>query len=527
MTRVLPTLSAALFAASAAPAAPPDPASLAAGIDARIDEKLTARGVKPAAPASDAEFLRRATLDILGRIPTVAEARAFLDDKSADKRAKLIDGLLANPAAVNHAATVWRYTLVPQAALNPHAQFVNTSLEEWLRAELRAGRKADRLVYDLLTAPLDYLDRSPDGKPRPVPGPSPLGFYQANDLLPATVASSAARVLLGIKIECAQCHNHPFDKWTQQQFWETAAFFAPVPPQGPQEKVAPAAELLRRKTVPVNETKAEATPKFIDGGAPDWKGVADTREPFARWATAKANPYFARATANRVWAQFFGVGIVDPVDDFNPQNAPSHPELLDELATALVAADFDTNVLVKAIGRTRAYQRASKGTDKSQNDPRLFARMSVKGLSPEQLFDSLAQATGYREEVPVAARAALGASADSPRGQFLAKFAGGAQRTDAQTSILQALTLMNGAWVARQTDPEKGETLVAVASAPFLDDAGKLETLFLAAYARRPTAAEREKFLAYVARDGDAGRKAQLADVFWSLLNSQEFLLNH
>src|SRR5262249_15129226 len=142
-------------------------------------------------------------------------------------------------------------------------------------------------------------------------------------------------------------------------------------------------------------------------------------------------------------------------------------------------------------------------------------------------FDSLAQATGYREEIPAAARAAFGVPADSPRGQYLAKFAGGAQRTDAQTSILQALTHMNGPWVTRQTDPERGEMLIALANAPFLDDAGRIETLFLAVYARRPTATEKTKFLSYLTREGDAGRKTQLADIFWSLLNSQEFLLNH
>jgi hypothetical protein len=306
-----------------------------------------------------------------------------------------------------------------------------------------------------------------------------------------------------------------------------AAFFAPVPPQGPEEKIVPAAQLLLRNTVTINDTKTEATPRFLDGGAPDWTGATDTRQQFAVWATAKTNPFFARTIANRIWAQFFGVGIVDPVDDFNQKNLASHPELLDELAEALVAANFDTNYLVKAIGRTAAYQRTSKGTDRTQDDPRLFARMNVKGLSPEQLFDSLAQATGFREEVPVAARAAFGVSADSPRGQFLAKFAGGAQRTDAQTSILQALTLMNGAWMTRQTDPQQGETLVAVANAPFLDDAGKIEVIFLAAYARKPTAAEKDRYLSYLARDVDPTRKTRLADCLWSLLNSQEFLLNH
>lgn len=517
-------LLAALAVSLSASAAPPDPTGLAAKIDARINEKLKAHNLKPAEAAGDAEFHRRATLDILGRIPTVAEARAFLDDKSPDKRAKLIDRMIGSPAAINHAATQWRYALVAQPQ---RVQFIDVTLEAWLRAELRAGRPVDRLMYNLMTAPLDYNDRTPEGKLRPAPGVSPVSFYQANDLKPEAVASTVTRVVLGIRLECAQCHNHPFDKWTREQFWETAAFFAPVPPQEPNEKIIPLAELSLRKTLRINTTDKEATPKYFTGDAPNWKGVTDTRALFAAWATSKTNPYFAKAMANRVWSQFFGVGIVDPVDDFSPENVASHPELLDELAEALVAADFDTNVLAKAIGRTAAYQRSSKATDPAQNKPKLLAKMNVKGLSPEQLFDSLAQATGYREEVPVAARVAFGVDTDSPRGRYLAKFAGSAARPDTQTSMLQALTLMNGSWMARATDPEKGETLTAVANAPFLDDAAKVETLFLAAYARKPTAAEQEKFLSYLLREGKAGQKAQLADVFWSLLNSNEFLLNH
>jgi hypothetical protein len=504
-----------------------DPTALAIQIDKRIDAVLRAQKIPAAGAASDAEYLRRASLDILGRIPTVAEARSFLEDKTTDRREKLVDRLLASPTAINHAAAVWRAALIPQAATNTRVQYLNVSLETWLRDRLRAGRKADELVRDLLTAPLDYLDRGSDGKPRPVPGLSALAFYQANDLKPETVASSATRILLGIKIECAQCHNHPFDKWTQRQFWETAAFFASVPPQEPKESPLPFDKLLQRKTLKINDTEEEASPKYLDGTVPDWKDEPDPRRAFAARITSKTNPFFAHATVNRIWSQFFGVGLVDPGDDFGPHNPPSHPELLDDLAEAFALSGFDTDFLIRAITRTAAYSRASNAAESSQTDPRWFARMNVKGLTPEQLFDSLALATGYREEIPVAARSAFGASAESPRGQFLAKFAGGGQRTDAQTSILQALTLMNGAWIARQTDPDHGETLIAVAGAPFLDDVGKIEVLFLATLSRYPTAAERDKFVGFLTRDGASAKKSQLADVLWALVNSQEFLLNH
>jgi hypothetical protein len=387
MIRHLLALSTAASLAGAATAADTkcDPQTLAAQIDTRINAVLQTHKIKPVGPASDAEYFRRVSLDILGRIPTVAEARAFLDDTAPDKQEKMVDRLLASPTAISHAAAVWRAALIPQAATNTRVQYLNVSLEAWLRDRLRKGRKTDELVRDLLTAPLDYLDRGKDGKPRPVPGLSAMAFYQANDLKPETVASSAARILLGIKIECAQCHNHPFDKWTQQQFWETAAFFASVPPQGPNETPRPFDELLQRKTIKINDTVEEASPKYFDGTTPDWKAESDSRRAFATWVTAKTNPFFARATANRIWAQFFGVGLVDPGDDFGPHNPPSHPELLDDLAEAFVLSGFDTDYLVRAITRTAAYRRSSKATENSQSDARLFARMNVKGLTPEQL----------------------------------------------------------------------------------------------------------------------------------------------
>jgi hypothetical protein len=224
----------------------------------------------------------------------------------------------------------------------------------------------------------------------------------------------------------------------------------------------------------------------------------------------------------------FGVGLVDPIDDFGPHNTPSHLELLEELAQQLVAHDFDLGYLYRSITRTSAYQRTSRLTHPSQKEPRLFARMNVKGLTAEQLFDSLALATGYRESVPLAAQAAFGYDRDSPRGKFLARFGGGPSRTDMQTSILQALALMNGEWIARQTDPDRGEMLESVVSSPFLDDPERLDTLFLATVSRSPNSREKAHFLEHIHSGRKFGKgKQALADVFWVLLNSREFLLNH
>ena len=264
---------------------------------------------------------------------------------------------------------------------------------------------------------------------------------------------------------------------------------------------------------------------YLDDSKPDWTREPEPRRVFAAWLTAGDNPYFAKVAVNRMWAHYFGVGLVDPVDDFGPHNAASHPELLDYLAGLFVAAKFDLRVLARGLVGSEAYQRTSRFTDPRQKEPRLFARMNVKGLSAEQLIDSIALATGYRENAPRASRAAFGYEPGSPRAAFMGTFGGGGSRSDMQTSILQALSLVNGAWIARQTDPDKGETLKAVLEGPFRDDDARVEVLYLATLSRVPTRAEKSRVMEAVARASD--RKAAIADVLWVLLNCQEFLLNH
>jgi hypothetical protein len=495
---------------------------LAARIDAHLAASFRAGDLTPAPPAPDAEFLRRVYLDLVGRIPSVAEARAFLEDRSPRRHEKLVETLLGGPGYAAHTAQAWRAFLVPQASANPQTQYLGVGVEAWLREQFRAGHRDDQVVRDLLTARLDYLDWTPDKKAQPAPGLSPVGFYQANDLKPETVAAAVGRSFLGLRLECAQCHDHPFDKWTRQQAWEAAAFFASVAPLEPEIK--PAADLARRRELLMGDTKTPVSARFLDGALPDWKADTDPRQAFAAWLTRPGNPYFTPVMANRAWANFFGVGLVEPVDDWGPHNPPSHPELLDDLAAAYAASGFDAKFLVRAITRSEAYRRTSRQTHPSQAAPRRFARMTVKALSAEQLFDSLALATGYRDPVPLAARTAYGWPADSPRGQFLAKFGGGSGRTDMQVSILQALSLLNGEWVMQQTGVDS-PTVRAVAEAPFFTAERRIDTLFLATLSRPPTATERDRYLAHL--KSTANEKEALSDVLWALLNSQEFLVNH
>jgi hypothetical protein len=506
-----------LLAAAYARGSPPDPRELAARIDARLDARMKAAKAVAAPVADDAEFLRRAYLDLTGRIPAPRDVYDFLADTDPHKRARLIDDLLDSPRYATHFAAVWRALLLPEAAANAEARVFQPGFEAWLRLRLRANAPYDQTVRELLTTPIASDPQAPEPVLRDPARPNALAFYAVKEAKPENLAAATARVFLGVRIECAQCHDHPFGRWQRKQFWNMAAFFAGVGRQG-DGLFAPVSDDGRRELTMPNTGKAVQA-AFFDGKASDRPAGRSPRAELAEWVTARDNPYFARAGANRLWGHFFGIGIVDPVDDFNDQNKPSHPELLDDLAAAFAAADFDMKYLIRAICSTRAYQRTSARTDATQDDLRRFARMAVKGLTAEQFFDSLAFATGYREPP--------GRDRNAVQARFLAEFAPQGKPTEAETSITRALTLMNGRFLNRLTSPKGGPTLAAACETPGLDTAGRIETLYVAALSRKPADKERDRMVRYVDDAGAERRAERLADVFWVLLNSAEFRLNH
>jgi hypothetical protein len=354
--------------------------------------------------------------------------------------------------------------------------------------------------------------------------PSPVAFFQANEQKPEMIAASTTRIFLGVQVQCAQCHDHPFSHWTRRDFWSLAAFFdaaganAPAKPPGG----SPNAILI-----PETETLVE--PAFLDGSKPDWQANANKRELLSQWLTGRGNPFFARAAVNRLWDHFLGRGFVHPVDDLDKANPPSHPELFDALAAQFAAHDFDLKYLIRAITATRAYQLSSQATSVGEDDLAHFARMPIRRMTSDQLFASIAQATGYREQRRAAQRGAAPSDLANAAAAFRSRFSDSSvPRTEAETSILQALTLMNGQLVSDAVDLEKSETLAAVADAPFLSNAQRVDTLVMATLSRRATPEESSRFAAYVETGGptkDSNRA--LADVFWALLNSSEFALNH
>lgn len=499
-----------------------DVQQLSEQIDQYVARHWSNNNVRPSARADDSEFLRRAWLDLAGRIPTAADTRDFLEDTRPDKRRQLIDDLLDGPNYVVNSTNVWRSVLIPEADTDFNVRFMVPAFEGWLRRQFDENRPYDALVREILTTPVA------GGNAYDTANATPLAFYQAKEIKPENLAAATSRMFLGIRIECAQCHDHPFDAWKQRDFWGYASFFSGMQRQNRQIGfLGQLQELFNRQSLAIPDSEEVVQATYLTGVSPKIPAGSSARITLADWMTSHENPYFARTAVNRIWGQLFGIGIVDPIDDFSDSNPPSHPELLDCLAREFVAHDFDLKFIIRAITNSNTYQLTS-AADESQRDvdPRLFSRMSVKGMTAEQLFDSLSQAVGSHESFDQQQRMQF---AQTGRQAFIQQFSDSASGpTDRQTSVLQALAMMNGSLVAEATDLQKSRTLAGIIEFPGFDDQDRLESLFLAALNRKPRQAEMDMFLPYVVTaESPEKRVAAFSDVFWVLLNSTEFSLNH
>lgn len=506
-----------------------DATELAARIDRHLESRWKSDGITPAQRSDDGEFLRRVTMHIGGTIPTVSETRRFLRDDSPNKRSAVVGELLESPQYLANFTNFWRQVMMPEGNTDLQARAQLPGFEAWLRQHLSRNTHYDAIVRELLTVPLD-TGRAMNSPFDGTGTSSPLGFFQAKQVKPENLAAATSRMFLGLRIECAQCHDHPQDVWKRQQFWGYAAFFAGIERVDRSEEfVGRVKEVFDRRelTIPDPEVDVVVQATFLDGSSPKWRTRVSSRRELADWITSKKNPFFARATVNRVWGHFFGLGFVNPVDDFSGTNQPSHPELLDEIAADFAAHEFDLKYLIKAITSTKAYQLSSRRSHDTQDQPQQFARMTVQGLTGEQLFDSLASAVGFFEPTQQQNVVAFGQT--GPRAEFLELFAADNNSvTERQTSILQALALMNGQFTSTATNLDSSATLAAVTDFPLMTDAERIETLYLAALTRRPRQEELDRMTAYVDSGGPSkNQKAALADVFWALLNSSEFLFNH
>jgi hypothetical protein len=499
----------------AAPATTKAAGELSQVIDHFLDERLRAEQVAVSPLADDAAFLRRAYLDITGRIPSAAKAAAFLDNPDPAKRAQLIDDLLASREYGVHQADIWQALLLPRNSDNRRLQF--EPMVKWLEESFNANKPWDKMVRELLTASGEQ------------PKNGAVTFYLAN----ATVdkmTDTVSRLFLGVQLQCAQCHNHPFTEWKQAEYWGMAAFFLKTqiaPPRpGVNAAVVPSVietQAPRRGRNALPEAARILPPKFFGGPQPKVEPRAPLRPVLADWITKADNPYFSKAMVNRIWAQLFGRGIVNPVDDMHEGNAASHPALLDELAQQFAANDFDVQFLIRSICNSQAYQRSSKPTGTNADaSPALLSRMPIKVLTPEQLFDSLVQALGApaRPNGGPGRNPVLRAQGANQRAAFVAFFGieDGADPTEYQSGIPQALRLMNS--------PQLNNNSVLN---QYLRSARQpnevIEHLYLMTLSRRPTSAESERLTTYVGKSREP--RPAYNDILWALLNSSEFTTNH
>jgi hypothetical protein len=509
-------------------AAAPLPKPLAAAelveqLNTLLADFWNAQGITPAEPASDTEFLRRVYLDLTGRIPMVSEVYAFLDDPSPDRRENLVDDLLSRRDHATHLAAVWRSILLPEGVdLNTYGG--TNKFDRWLADRFDENLPYDEIVRQLLLA---------EGR---VSESGPILFYASLKLNPEEIAAKASRVFLGTRMECAQCHDHPFDdRIAQTDFWGFAAHFAQISrPQGKMEMTSPVLRVHDNNfgEVMLPDTETVVPPRLPDAyeeATTDPTGMSRSRrQQLVDWLTHENNDEFSRAAVNRVWQQVFGRGLIDPVDDMRPANQPLCPEVLDLLTRDFAASGFDLRRLLRALVLTDAYQLSSGTPQDDPSQALCFARMNMKYFTADQLFDCIAVATRNEAMVGSAPDGAIARTENMSRQQFIEQFRVAAgDRTDYQAGVPQALTLMHGTVVHGATDLTSSGLLKSL-NAPFFTDEQRLDTLFLATLSRNPTDAEREKLVTYLQDAKDTNeRLGILGDVLWALLNSAEFTFIH
>ena len=486
---------------------------LAKKIDEEINKRLAAEKIPASPRADDAEFIRRLYLDLTGVIPTAAKAAKFIDNKEPDKRGKLIDEILTSPAFGKHQADIWDDLLFQRTTDNRAVK--KEPLTQWLEKQFNDNVTWDKMVSEILTSTGTQEEN----------GASTffLATLSADKMVDAT-----SKLFMGVKLECTQCHNHPFTGWKQNEYWGMAAFFMKVRVQGNTKNakngttpgVAEGGK-GKQRNLPISAKVVPA--KFFQGEEPKVDANEPLRPVLAKWLASPDNKFFSRAWANRVWGQLFGVGIVNPIDDMHDERVPSHPELLQEMAKQFVESGFDVRFLYRAICNSETYQRTSQPAAGNEKDSTLFSHMNIKALTPEQLYDSLTAVLGTpgndaRAKQKGAAAANAKRGPVGPRESFVAFFETGdnSKATEYDAGIPQALRLMNNPFTARNSSN------VARALTKGLSGSQAIERLYLNAFARRPTSEEMKKMTAYVANNADG-----YGDILWALLNSSEFALNH
>ena len=497
-------------------APPQDEATKKSYVDQMVDRKLKQLRIVPSGQCTDEEFIRRVTIDIAGMLPTEEEQQAFVLETAEDKRARLVDRLLER----KEFSEIWAMKFAQLLMIKSTNQVSVKSAflyANWLTDKFARNVPIDQMVRELLTGTGGTF-----GEPA-------TNFYEIErDTL--KTAENVAQVFMGIRTQCAQCHNHPFDRWTMDDYYGFASFFTQIgrkPGEDYRETI-----VFNRASGETNHivTKKPVPPTFLGGESPDTKGK-DRREVVAKWLTGPENPLFPISIANRVWAHFMGVGIVDPVDDIRISNPATNPELFAELGKRLVDYKYDFRKLVRDICNSEAYGRSAKTNETNAHDHRNYAHAVIRRIPAESLLDCISTVTQSPDKfagLPLGSRAVQIADGKTTN-YFLTSFGRSARATvcecEATTapSLSQALHLLNGDSI--QNKIARGKLIVHWSTKEKLTPEQILDRIYLRCLSRLPSEKEKTDLLASI--EGEKGKVKGLEDLFWAVLNSREFVFNH
>ncbi len=484
-------------------------------IDRLVGAKLRKLRIAPSGLCDDETFLRRVSIDIAGLPPTPDEYRAFVSSTDPEKRARLVDSLLER----KEFAELW---------VNEWAEMLQ------VKSSNQVSYKAMFLYYSWLVdqiaknTPMDQMVRSLIGSTGGTFKNAATNYFQ-EVRQPLQLAENVAQVFMGMRIQCAQCHNHPFDRWTQNDYYSFAAFFSQVGRKRGEDQ---------RETIIFNSGGGEVRhpvggavmkPKYLGGDLPEVAGK-DRRAVLAEWLASPRNPWFATSFANRVWAHFMGVGIVEPVDDFRVSNPASNPELLEALGQRFTASNYDLKALVRSICNSRTYQRTTARNESNASDERNFAHANLRRIKAETLLDVISSVTNAPDKfpgLPLGARAVQ--IADGRRSTYFLTTFGRATRETVcscevkmEPTLSQALHLLNGETTNAKI---RSSDVIPKLLAETRTADERIEALYVRCLNRKPSAEELDKLRPVLGEGADP--KQALQDIFWALLNSREFLFNH
>ena len=518
---------------------PPQVSSSTKHLDRHINAVLKREGIQPSEMSTDTEFLRRVHLDMTGKIPTPEEVLDFLKDGSPSKRQKKIEHLLQSEASINYWTRLWVNWLIGRRGDNDDRRI---GLTAWVRNALEKNMPYNQFVQELITADGELRDNGAGN------------YILRYDRSPVVLTSHTSRLFLGLPMQCAECHDHKTEAWRQEDFYGIAAFFTGI--ESKREGYIQAVNMIgdeRRmdnflitnkptKSIWVERLNTQISARFLDGMA--YSGtLIEKRKALAQWITDKSNPYFSRAIVNRIWKHFMGRAFVEPVDGFGEENLPTNPALLDWIANDFVIHEYNLQRLIRTILNSETYQRTSETNQTNKDDELYYSHAYVKPLSAQQFFYSMLQATGFERlqqgkldgltKRGGEDRKGMLRTLEQRKREHLRKFLflldnGEMEEIEAfNGTVPQALMMINGSMVNDSANHEERGSFINYVLGKWRDPIERMEYIYLNVLSRLPTAKEKTYFQRYLERSLYSNKKLAYEDLYWVLLNSAEFSLNH